>query len=90
MTEVFKVGYKCIINGKKCWRTLFHGINRRTYQTYDELKKAEKKMVKDGSGGQKYLSGIHCFKDPRKLEKYFYSLIVFFPQNLKNYLGFHH
>ena len=75
MTEVYKIVYKYIINEKPCWRTLFHGINHSTFQPYDEWIKAEKKMVKDGSGGREYLSGIHCFKDPRKLEKYGYRFL---------------
>ena len=63
MTEVYKIVYKFIINGERHWRTLFHAINHTTFQPYDEWIKAEKNMVKDGSYGREYISGIHCFKD---------------------------
>lgn len=62
MTEVYKIAYKFIINDKKHWRTLYHGIEHTTFFPYDEWIKAEKKVVKDGSYGREYLSGFHCFK----------------------------
>jgi len=60
MTEVV---YKIVVDGKYCWKTLFYGIKRSRFLPFEKWLKADKKMVKDGSGGQEYLSGIHCFKD---------------------------
>lgn len=67
---IFKIVYKYIINDVWCWRTLFHGIRGSTFQPYDEWIEADCKLVKDGSGGQAYLSGIHCFKDRSIALKY--------------------
>ena len=66
MTEVYKIVMKD--NGK--YKTLYHGINGKKTLPFDIRIKAEKKMVKDGSGGREYLSGIHCFKDCSTASKY--------------------
>ena len=67
---VYKIVYKYIKNDVWCWRTLFHGIRGSTFHPYDKWIEAEVKLVKDGSGGQAYLSGIHCFKTENDADNY--------------------
>jgi len=64
--EVYKIVDKDV-NGIY---TLFHGIKGKKKLPYDKWLMADKKMVKDGSGGKLYLSGIHCFKTQPKANKY--------------------
>lgn len=51
-------------------RNLHHGINGSKTIPQQEWVKADEKMVIDGSGGTRYLSGIHCFDSIETLQKY--------------------
>lgn len=62
--------YKILEPHRGEYRTLFHGVNSCRILPIGEWIKAEKRMVKDGSGGKLYLSGFHCFKDAVKGLKY--------------------
>ena len=57
-----KIYYKIIdqIDGK--YKTLFHGLNGSKTIPTNQWLKAEEKLVSDGSGNKKYLSGWHLFK----------------------------
>lgn len=54
--------YKIVVRYENNIYTIFHGIEGRKRLPYDKWLRAEHKMVRDGSGGKEYLSGIHCFK----------------------------
>ena len=63
--------YKIVIEGNNGrYKTLFHGINGSKLIPLDEWLKADIKLVKDGSGGNKYYSGFHCFETKELGEKY--------------------
>jgi hypothetical protein len=51
-------------------KTLFHGVNGTRIMPVGVWLAAEKKMVTDGSGQQKYLSGFHIMPDIGSCLKY--------------------
>jgi len=65
-----KVAYKIVIRENKRFRTLYHGNQGKRYLTTYTWLEADKKMVRDGSGGKEYLSGFHCFKHRLHAAKY--------------------
>lgn len=66
MEKVFKIVEK---EGNQL-RTLFHGIDGTRVLPTETLLFAKHNWVRDGSGGTKYISGIHVFKDKKIAEKY--------------------
>lgn len=55
--------YKIVIKDGDGFRTLFRTIRGTKRLTVDKWLEAENIISIDGSGGQEYLTGIHCFKD---------------------------
>lgn len=58
MSEVYKI----VEPYEEGYKTLFRGTNGTRNLPFDEWLKADKRMVRDGSGGKLYLSGFHVFK----------------------------
>jgi len=56
------IAYKIVREVGDSYKTLYHGINSNRELPLNTWIKAEKKLVKDGSGGKEYISGIHCFE----------------------------
>ena len=67
MIEVYKIVQMC---NDGIYKTLYHGINRSRTLPCNEWLKADTKLVKDGSGGNEYYSGFHCFETKKLAEKY--------------------
>jgi len=68
MTEVYKIIEK---GNEGIIKTLYYGIDGSRTLPLNMWIKADKKMVKDGSGGTPYMSGIHCFGLESVARKYF-------------------
>ena len=57
--------YKIVEKDGELIKTIFHGYNKSRIIPYGKWLKAEKRMVKDGSGGKRYLAGWHVIKDEK-------------------------
>jgi hypothetical protein len=65
------IGYRIveIKNGKVM--SLFHGTNKSREIKLDQWNTANKKMVRDGSNGEYYLSGWHTLTSREECQKFF-------------------
>jgi hypothetical protein len=62
--------YKIVLKEGNKIKTLFHGVNRSKTLPYNIWIIAEKKLGKDGSNQEPYLTGFHCFKEIHIAKKY--------------------
>ena len=62
--------YKIVLNEDRKLKTLFKAIEGSRTLMRGKWLKADVKIGTDGSGGRRYLTGIHCFKDIEKAYEY--------------------
>ena len=63
-------GYKIVLKDGNDIKTLFHAVNGTKTLQFDKWIKSHKKIVSDGKGGRKYISGFHFFLTKEKAKEY--------------------